>query len=426
MNDHSPSNAKDASRARLQPLLPDFESLQTYPFEKLRELTAQVRPNPDLKHIPLSIGEPKHAPPQFVIDALSDPGALAKHLSSYPATKGTPELREAIARWLGRRFNITVDAECEVLPVNGTREALFAFAQAMVRGGDQARVLMPNPFYQIYEGAALLAGAQPYFVANDPSAGYQQDFQSIPVEILNATQLVYVCSPGNPTGQIMSETDLRELINLAHQHNFIIASDECYSELYFDPENKPISLLEASHNMGNKDFERCVAFHSLSKRSNLPGMRSGFVAGDPQLLEHFLKYRTYHGCALSPHHQAASSMAWSDEDHVAANRTMYRQKFDAVEEILSPHYPIQRPSGGFYHWLQTPLDDQAFCRQLLEAQNVTVMPGSYLGRAVPSANSSERSNPGHQHVRIAWVAAQDDCIEAARRLATFASEFRAM
>jgi len=425
VNEGSVSAEPETSKGAVAALLPDYAALQTYPFEKLRRLTEAVQPNPELEHIPLSLGEPKHAPPRIVIEALTDGEVLAQQLATYPVTKGSVALREAIAGWLLQRFSASIDPEQQILPVNGTREALFAFAQAVVRGSRDAKVIMPNPFYQIYEGAALLASATPYFVANDPTAGYQQDFASVPTHILDATQLVYICSPGNPTGQIMSEADLRELITLAHKHNFIIAADECYSELYFEDQHRPISLLEASNNMGNPDYARCVVFHSLSKRSNLPGLRSGFVAGDAQVLAHFLKYRTYHGCALSPHHQAASTIAWNDEAHVIENRQLYRNKFDKVEAILRPHYPVTRPAGGFYHWLRTPIDDQAFCQQLLAAQNITVMPGTYLGRAVAAdgtASEREDTNPGYRHVRIAWVAAIEDCVAAAERLAKFASE----
>jgi N-succinyldiaminopimelate aminotransferase len=393
---------------------PNFGALQQYPFEKLRRLNADVTPDQQLHHIPLSLGEPKHPPPRFVIDALSDQSALQQQLASYPATKGSEPLRQAIAAWLRKRFEATLDAETQILPVSGTREALFSFAQAMLSGAPGSRVVMPNPFYQIYEGAALLAGATPYFVNNEQSLDYQQNFSQVPDEIWQNTELLYLCSPGNPTGHIMSMAQQQALIELAHKYDFLIAADECYSELYFDSASPPASLLSASNAMGNPEYARCVVFHSLSKRSNLPGLRSGFVAGHSELIQQYLQYRTYHGCALPPHHQHASTLAWQDEDHVAENRALYREKFIAVSEILAPHYDLHQPEGGFYHWLPTPINDQLFCTQLLAKQNVTVMPGSFLGR------DSNDGNPGYRHVRVAWVAPLQDCIEAAQRLKAFA------
>ena len=394
-----------------------YAQLQAYPFAKLRELTATCTPNDKLRHIPLSLGEPKHQPPQFVIDYFSDTQQLSKDLATYPATRGSDALRQAIAAWIAGRFDVQVNPETQVLPVNGTREALFSFAQALLplRPDQAPRVLMPNPFYQIYEGAALLAGAQPYFVNNDPAQDYQQDFSQVPVEVLKNTQIVYLCSPGNPTGQIMSLAQMQTLIEMAHKYDFVIASDECYSELYFDDGAAPVSLLSASSAMGNQNHARCVVFHSLSKRSNLPGLRSGFVAGDANLMSLYFDYRTYHGCAMSAHHQAVSTLAWQDEAHVQTNRALYREKFAKVTSILAPHYPLRQPAGGFYHWLKTPMDDLAFTQQLLTQFNVTVMPGQFLGRAGQDGN-----NPGRGHVRIAWVAALEDCVEAANRLASFA------
>ena len=391
-----------------------LETLQQYPFERLRALTAAVTPAPNLRHIPLSLGEPKHPPPDFVIRALSDSDTLTQALSTYPVTIGSEDLRRQISQWITRRFDVHVDVEREVLPVNGTREALFSIAQALLSGKPESLVMLPNPFYQIYEGAALLAGAKPYFVNNDPEAGYQQDFDSIPQEVWEKTELIYLCSPGNPTGHIMPQAQLQSLIELAHQYDFYIVSDECYSELYFDQDSPPQSLLNASADMSNSDYSRCLVFHSLSKRSNLPGLRSGFVAGDAKLLKSYRLYRTYHGCALPPHHQIVSALAWQDEAHVIVNRELYAEKFAAVSTILAPFYPLKQPAGGFYHWLEVPSDDQAFCQQLLAAQNVTVMPGSFLAR------DTEQGNPGTGHVRIAWVATLEDCVEAAHRLATFA------
>ena len=392
-----------------------LSQLQRYPFERLRELTADIEPTSaavNKVHIPLSLGEPKHAPPQFVIDTLTDRASLQNLIAMYPATKGSDDLREAIAEWLGARFHIRIDPSNEVLPVNGTREALFSFAQAVLSVG--ASAVMPNPFYQIYEGAALLAGATPVHLSSYASEQYRQNFDDISDDTWRKTQIIYLCSPGNPTGINLGRSELQHLIEVAHTHDFIIASDECYSEIYFDDAKPPDSLLAASDAMGNEQYSRCVAFHSLSKRSNLPGLRSGFVAGDASILEQYLQYRTYHGCAMGAHTQAVSAMAWRDEEHVRESLALYRKKFAAVSEILQTHYPIRQPEGGFYHWLPTPIDDQQFCRELLRRENVTVMPGSFLAREDP------RGNPGANHVRVAWVAKEDDCIAAAHRLANFA------
>ncbi|MEM7097053.1 MAG: succinyldiaminopimelate transaminase [Pseudomonadota bacterium] len=395
--------------------VPDrFAKLEPYPFAKLATLTAGCPTPKNLEHIPLSLGEPKHSPPDFVVDYLADRERLRAHLATYPATKGSEELRASIANWLQQRFATPIDSATQVLPVAGTREALFSFAQAMLSGKPNARVLMPNPFYQIYEGASLLGNASPYFVNNDASDGYQQNFEGVPTQIWADAEIVYLCTPGNPTGQIMSTRQLQQLIELAHKHNFIIASDECYSEIYLNEAAPPTSLLAASEAMGNRDYERCVVFHSLSKRSNLPGLRSGFVAGDAQILNRYFNYRTYHGCAMSAHHQAVSALAWSDENHVFENRKLYQRKFAVVEKILAPHFPIQQPAGGFYHWLQTPIDELEFAKGLLSEQNVTVMPGSYLARA-----DNQGNNPGTNHVRVAWVARLEDCQEAASRMVEY-------
>ena len=393
---------------------PHLKDLQPYPFERLRQLTHDIEGNPSFSLIPLTLGEPKHAPPEFVVKALTDPENMRQALGTYPLTKGSIELRTAIASWLQKRFTVNVDPEIEILPVNGTREGLFAFAQAMLSGKPDSLVIMPNPFYQIYEGASLLAGATPLLVDNQPSLDFQQDFEHITEAQWQQTELVYLCSPGNPTGQIMPQAQQQALIERAHKYNFVIAADECYSELYFDESLPPGSLLSASKAMGNPDFSRCVVFHSLSKRSNLPGLRSGFVAGDKTLMSAFLAYRTYHGCAMSAHHQAASTLAWQDEEHVIANRRLYQDKFDAVSNILAPHYTMNKPDGAFYHWLATPTDDGAFTRALLEKFNVLVMPGQFLAR------SNNGHNPGSGFVRVAWVAPFEQCVEAAERLARFA------
>ncbi len=391
---------------------PDLDKLQPYPFERLAALKAGVTPPAELAHIALSIGEPRHAPPAFVADILEK---QFERYANYPLTRGMLELRRAIAGWLQRRFGLpegSVDAETMVLPVNGTREALFAFAQAVVdRSRAGARVLMPNPFYQIYEGAALLAGAQPYFLDCREEQAFIPDFDAVDSDVWRDCQLLYLCSPGNPAGAVIGIPVLQKLIALAEEHDFIIAADECYSELYFDEDAPPPGLLQAAHAMGNTRFERCVVFHSLSKRSNLPGLRSGFVAGDAEVLASFFKYRTYHGCAMPPPHQIASIAAWNDETHVAENRRQYREKFDAVLEILAPVLAVQRPDASFYLWAKVPGDDAEFARGLFAQQNVTVLPGSYLSR-----NGADGRNPGSGRVRMALVAKTRECIEAARRI----------
>jgi N-succinyldiaminopimelate aminotransferase len=328
-------------------------------------------------------------------------------------TRGEPALRHAIAAWTTRRFRLPsgcVDPDRNVLPVNGTREALFAFAQAVVDRAGGPLVVMPNPFYQIYEGAALLAGAQPHFVPCTEATGWLPDLDAVPAEVWRRCQLVYVCSPGNPTGTVLGLDALQRLIELADTHDFVIASDECYSEIYLDEAGPPPGLLEAAAAMGRTGFERCVAFHSLSKRSNVPGLRSGFVAGDAGVLERFLLYRTYHGCAMSPPVQAASAVAWGDEAHVVANRAAYREKFDAVLEVLDGCLPVARPAASFYLWPETPIPDTEFARGLYACQNVTVLPGSFLSRTVDGVS------PGARRVRIALVAPLDECVTAARRI----------
>jgi len=394
---------------------PDLNRLHPYPFEKLRVLKDGIVPPADQSHIPLSIGEPKHAAPDFVLAEMT---AQLRGLENYPLTKGTLALREAIAGWLTRRFAIAphlLDAEQHILPVNGTREALFAFAQAVVDRTQDALVVMPNPFYQIYEGAAFLAGAEPWFLNTLEDTDFVPDFASVPNAVWQRCQLIYLCSPGNPTGAVVGEAALRQLIALADEHDFVIASDECYSEIYFDEAEPPVGLLEVAAKMGRDDFQRCVVFHSLSKRSNLPGLRSGFVAGDAEILEKFLLYRTYHGCAMPTPTQAASIKAWGDEQHVADNRAHYRAKFDAVLEILSPVLDVQRPDAGFYLWAKTPVDDETFARDLFAQQNVTVVPGRYLSRE--AATADERTiNPGENRVRMALVAPLEECIEAAQRI----------
>jgi N-succinyldiaminopimelate aminotransferase len=397
---------------------PDLNRLHPYPFEKLRLLKDGIVPPAHKSPIALSIGEPKHAAPDFVLTELT---AQLRGLENYPLTKGSLALRETIAQWLARRFDIAtnlLDAEQHILPVNGTREALFAFAQAVVDRTQDAIVVMPNPFYQIYEGAAFLAGAEPWFMNTLEDTNFVPDFDSVPTDVWQRCQLVYLCSPGNPTGAVIGEVALRQLIALADKHDFIIASDECYSEIYFDEAEPPVGLLEVAAKIGRDDFKRCVVFHSLSKRSNLPGLRSGFVAGDAEVLAQFLLYRTYHGCAMSSPVQAASISAWNDEQHVADNRARYREKFDAVLEILSPVMNVQRPDAGFYLWAKTPVDDQTFCRDLFAQQNVTVVPGRYLSREA-AGHDGEKINPGENHVRMALVAPLEECIDAAQRIRSY-------
>lgn len=391
---------------------PNLARLQTYPFEKLRALFAGLQPPAELKPIRLSIGEPQHPTPAFILQALSDNFA---GIAAYPSTQGSDTLRGAIAGWLERRYALPrVDAATQVLPVNGSREALFAFAQCVVDGGKPgAKVVCPNPFYQIYEGATLLAGANPVFLNNLPENNFGSDFDSLPEAVWRDVQLVFVCSPGNPTGRVLSLDEWKRLFALSDRYGFVIAADECYSEIYFDDEARPVGALEAAHALGRGDFRNIVVFSSLSKRSNVPGMRSGFVAGDAAILKDFLLYRTYHGCAMSATIQAASVAAWNDEAHVAENRRLYREKFAAVTPILSPWLDTRLPDAGFYLWARTPLPDTDFARRLQAEYNVTVLPGSFLAR------EADGVNPGAGFVRIALVADTAECVEAAGRIAAF-------
>ena len=391
---------------------PFLSKLQPYPFERLRALLAGVTPSPKFSPLSLSIGEPRHPTPALIRDALV---AHLDGLSSYPATAGTPALREAIAAWLRRRYGLqAIDPASEVLPVNGSREALFAFAQAVVDPAGTARVVCPNPFYQIYEGAALLAGAQPYFVEQSPQTRFRCDWSAVPEPVWCDTRLLYVCSPGNPTGTVLSLDDWRALFELSDRHGFTIASDECYSEIHFDEAAPPLGALQAAQTLGRRDWRRLVVFSSLSKRSNAPGLRSGFVAGDASILARFLLYRTYHGGAMSPPVQAASIAAWGDEAHVVRNREMYREKFDAVTPVLSRVLETARPDAGFYLWARVPGgDDQAFCRDLFAQYNVLLLPGSFLAR------EQGGSSPGRGFVRIALVDTLANCVDAAGRIERF-------
>ncbi len=390
---------------------PGLDHLHPYPFEKLAVLKAGAEPPAALSHIALSIGEPKHATPHLVTEAVIE---HLHQLAVYPATRGMPELREAISAWLTQRFRLpqgSLHPNKHILPVNGTREALFAFTQAMVDASELSLVLMPNPFYQIYEGAALLAGAEPVYLNCDGNR-LTPDFDQVSTDTWDQCSILFLCSPGNPTGAVIDKPTLQKLIKLAQQHDFIIASDECYSEIYFDESNPPAGLLEAAAEMGHDKYKRCVVFHSLSKRSNAPGLRSGFVAGDSDIIEQFFRYRTYHGCAMPMHHQAASIKAWQDEEHVRHNRALYSEKFDAVLEILDGVLEVERPDAGFYLWAKTPVVDTEFARKLFAEQNVTVLPGQFLSRETADGN------PGSNRIRMALVAPLEDCIEAAQRIKT--------
>ncbi len=392
---------------------PDLAKLQAYPFEKLAKLNAGTNPPRGLEPISLAIGEPKHATPGFIGEALL---AHLHGLATYPTTRGTRSLRESIARWASQRFHLPedrLDPERQILPVNGTREALFSFAQALIDRSRDALVMMPNPFYQIYEGAALLAGAETHFVPCSEGNAFLPDFSAVTPTEWERCQLLYLCSPGNPTGAVIDLSTLQHLIELAAKYDFVIAADECYSEIYLDEAQPPPGLLQAAEAMGNSEFSRCVVFHSLSKRSNAPGLRSGFVAGDASLIQPYFRYRTYHGCAMPLQTQAASALAWGDEHHVRENRALYRRKFAAVLEILAGTLQVQYPRASFYLWPSTPQPDADFARGLLQQQNVAVLPGSFLSRRTGSGD------PGANRVRMALVAPLEQCVEAAKRIRTY-------
>lgn len=394
---------------------PNLVKLKPYPFERLAQLKAGVTPPAHLPHISLSIGEPRHAPPQFIIDALE------RHmdgLAAYPQAKGIPELRASIAAWLTQRFHLSkgmIDPDQHVVPVSGTREGLFSFVQAVVdaRGDEAPIVMMPNPFYQIYEGAAYLAGAEPYYMNTLQENGFLPDLDAVPAEIWRRCQVLFICTPGNPTGAVMDENYLRRVIELADEYDFIIASDECYSEIYLDENNPPAGLLEVCAKTGRTDMRRCVVFHSLSKRSNVPGLRSGFVAGDANVMQPFLLYRTYHGCALPLPAQLASVEAWNDDVHAAENRRLYQQKFQLAEEILRGHLDFDIPPAAFYLWAKTPIDAEEFTRRLFAEQNLTILPGSYLSRETSSGD------PGKNRVRISLVPDLKETGDALYRIREF-------
>lgn len=392
---------------------PALARLEAYPFEKLAQLKAGTEAPPELAHIAMSIGEPQHAPPRFILEALREG---IERLGGYPPTLGSPELRGAAARWLERRFQLPpgcVAPDGMVLPVTGTREGLFSFVQAAVDPQREPLVLMPNPCYQIYEGAAILAGARPHFLDTTPATRYVPDLTALPPAVLERCQVLVLCSPGNPTGAVLSLEELRYALALADKYDFLIASDECYSELYLDERSPPPSLLQAALASGHDRFERCIVFHSLSKRSSVPGLRSGFVAGDPQVLAPYLRYRTYHGCAMAPIIQLASIAAWNEDEHAARNRQLYRDKFREVLPILAPVMEVTAPAGGFYLWPRVGADDERFVRALYAQQNVTVLPGRYLAR------SGAGGNPGAGRVRISLTPDLATCVEAARRIARF-------
>lgn len=389
---------------------PNLNLLQPYPFQRLRDLFQGITPNPAFSHVNLSIGEPKHATPAIISEALAkNLGGLA----NYPTTIGVPALREAINQWLQRRYKIpALNIDKAILPVNGSREALFAFAQAVVDSSvaQQPVVISPNPFYQIYEGAAFLAGAQPYFINTTPDNDYVMDLTQVQTDILKRTQLVFVCSPGNPSGKVMDIDAWKTLFELSDQYGFVIASDECYSEIYFDENNPPMGALQAAHSLG-RDFSRIVMFSSLSKRSNVPGMRSGFVAGDAEIIEKFALYRTYHGCAMNPAVQAASIVAWNDEAHVIHNRALYTEKFNAVTPLLQQAWSkTHLPDAAFYLWIDTEKDDTVVAKQLYQELNITVLPGSFLAR------KTHGMNPGKTFIRMALVASTEETIAAAERI----------
>ena len=389
---------------------PNLDRLEPYPFARLSNLLEGTQTS-QAPHISLAMGEPRHPAPQFLIDRLSEKDLLTEGLATYPPTKGLPALRTAIATFINRRFKPALaDPEQQILPVNGTREALFAVAQALSNGKNRPLTMMPNPFYQIYEGAALLAGTQPLYLPCSPETGFKPDFTQITPETWSKVGLVYICNPGNPHGALMTLEEQQTLIALALEHQFVIVADECYSEIYRDEGDPPVGLLQAAAALGNHDFKQCLAFNSLSKRSNLPGLRSGYVAGDARLIARFLEYRTYHGSAMPVHSQKISALAWLDETHVEQNRAQYRAKIKAFTETLAPVWSMSTPAASFYLWPETPIDDESFTRKLFSLENVSVLPGSYLSRTV------EGENPGANRIRIALVAEPSACQEAADRI----------
>ena len=380
----------------------------------MNALKEGIRPECNLPHVSLALGEPNHKPPGFVIECLTDPDVIHQGLTTYPATRGSSSLREAIAHWLKQRYFIDVEPDTSILPVNGTREGLFSLGQAVLSGESDSVTVLPNPFYQIYEGAAFLRGSMPYYVP----ATERPEIEAVPSDIWERTELIYVCSPGNPTGYVADRELFSFLIEKAQEYEFIVASDECYSEIYVKENEAPAGLLEVAASMGLQKFNRCIAFNSLSKRSNCPGLRSGFVAGDPLVIEQFYNYRTYHGCAMPAHVQIASEQAWSDEEHVVENRAVYRSKFEATQATMSRTFGAHVPDGAFYYWPDVGIDDELFATELFRRENITVLPGKYLGRTV------EGRNPGANRIRVALVAPYQDCVDAIQRLCRAAEEIR--
>jgi N-succinyldiaminopimelate aminotransferase len=396
-------------------LNPQLDKLQSYPFEKLSALLNGALPNPDLSPIALYIGEPKHPTPPFIKQALID---NFDGLSGYPLTAGTPTLRQAIAAWIKLRYQADIDPHTQIIPVNGSREALFSFVQALVDTRKRNPVVVcPNPFYQIYEGAAILAGAMPHFLNSLAQHRYAADPRELPDEVWARTQILITCSPGNPTGAVMGLPEWKAVFELSDKYGFVIASDECYSEIYFDEGKPPLGALDAARQLGRKNFERLIVFSSLSKRSNVPGMRSGFVAGDAAIIQPYLLYRTYHGCAMSGTIQAASAVAWGDEKHVVENRRLYREKFEVALSLLKPVCEATLPDAAFYLWLPTPISDTEFARRLYIDKNVSVLPGSFLAR------QAQGVNPGTNRVRVALVSNTAECAESARRIRDFYKQF---
>ncbi|GGC91249.1 succinyldiaminopimelate transaminase [Undibacterium terreum] len=402
----------------MTPVNPFLNKLQPYPFEKLKQLFADVKPNPEFKAISLGIGEPKHPTPALIKQALT---AHLDGLASYPSTMGSEALRASISQWLARRYAIpALDPATQILPVNGSREALFALAQTVITPAAAPNglplVICPNPFYQIYEGAAYLAGAEPYFANADPARNFSPDYKSIPADVWSRVQLLYICSPGNPTGAVLTLEDWKELFELSDRYGFVIAADECYSEIYFKAE-APLGSLQAARALGRDSYPRLITLSSLSKRSNVPGMRSGFVAGDAEIIKKFLLYRTYHGSAMSPTIQSASVVAWDDEVHVQENRDKYIKKFAQVTPVLQEVLDVGLPDAGFYLWAKVDklvsISDTEYAKRLYQEYNVTVLPGSYLAR------DAHGINPGQNRIRMALVAEVEECMEAATRIAAF-------
>jgi len=391
---------------------PYLETLNQYPFERLNHLKNGLVTRSKEQHISLALGEPKHSPPNFLLENLTDNEIVKKGLMSYPTTRGSEELRNAISLWLKFRFGADVSPDHQILPASGTREALFSFGQAILSGNSDSYVVLPNPFYQIYEGATLLRGALPYYVDSNAVP----EFDDVEESIWAKCELVYICSPGNPSGRAIPKEVLKNLIELSQKHKFVIAADECYSELYYNENHPPVGLLEVATEMGLHEFDNCVVFHSLSKRSNCPGLRSGFIAGDAKILSKYYDYRTYEGCAVPLHVQHVSAMAWSDENHVIQNRAAYREKFEVTKPILKRIFDVSTPDGGFYYWPEIETDDVSFAKELFINENITVLPGQYLGR------NFKGDNPGKNHIRIALVAEKGECVSAIERLVNFVQQ----